>query len=204
MAGVEIRKKLPIGIESFEEIRTEGFYYVDKTLMIRDLMNSWGKVNLFTRPRRFGKSLNMSMLKAFFEIGCDASLFDGLAIAEETKLCETYMGKFPVISISLKSVSGVDYSSACSMMRAVIGNEARRFETVLMGDETFTETEKGLYKQLIALDSSGQNLFSMSESTMKESLKTLSALLCKHYGKKVIILIDEYDVPLAKANDKGY
>ncbi len=204
MAGVEIRKKLPIGIESFEEIRTEGFYYVDKTLMIRDLMNSWGKVNLFTRPRRFGKSLNMSMLKAFFEIGCDESLFDGLAIAEETKLCETYMGKFPVISVSLKSVSGVDYSSACSMMRAVIGNEARRFETVLMGDETFTETEKGLYKQLIALDSSGQNLFSMSESTMKESLKTLSALLYKHYGKKVIILIDEYDVPLAKANDKGY
>lgn len=204
MTGLEIRKKLPIGIENFEEIRTEGFYYVDKTTMIRDLMHSWGKVNLFTRPRRFGKSLNMSMLKTFFEIGCDKTLFDGLAIAEETGLCETYMGKFPVISISLKSVSGVDYNSACSMMRSVIGNEARRFETVLMGDETLTETETGLYKQLIALDPSGQNIFSMSDSTMKESLKTLSTLLHKHYGKKVIILIDEYDVPLAKANDKGY
>ena len=203
MGGAGTRKKLPVGIEDFEKLRTEDFYYVDKTSMIRDLLNAWGEVNLFTRPRRFGKSLNMSMLKTFFEVGTDRHLFDGLEISGETALCEEYMGKFPVISVSLKSVSGMSYESACSMMRAVIGNEAMRFQ-FLLDDDKLTEKEREQYLQLIHVDTGNTEMFVMSDAALKGSLKTLSSLLHKHYGKKVILLIDEYDVPLAKANEAGY
>ncbi|MCC8140577.1 MAG: ATP-binding protein [Lachnospiraceae bacterium] len=203
MSSTNIDKRLPVGIENFSEIRTNGFYYVDKTSLIRDLLNAWRKVNLFTRPRRFGKTLNMSMLKAFFEIGCDKSLFDGLAISRETGLCDAYMGKFPVISISLKSVSGRDFSSACSILRSVIGSEALRFQ-FLLDDENLTDKEKGLYSQLTNVDTENTESFLMTDSVMKGSLRTLSFLLQKHYGSKVIILIDEYDVPLAKAEENGY
>lgn len=196
-------KKLPIGIENFEEICTEGFYYIDKTGLIKELLCNWGKVNLFTRPRRFGKSLNMSMMKSFFEIGCHRQLFDGLAISKETALCEKYMGQFPVISISLKSVNGSSFEMACSMMRSVIGNEAMRFY-FLLESERLNDKEKKLYEQLINVDMSGRESFSIPEDVLMGSLKQLSFLLYKHYGQKVIILIDEYDVPLAKAFDHGY
>lgn len=199
-----VRKKLPVGIENFEKLRTENFYYIDKSGMIRDLLKNWGEVNLFTRPRRFGKSLNMSMLKSFFEIGCRNDLFEGLEIAEETALCEEYMGKFPVISISLKSVNGNDYETARSMMCSVIGDEALRFEKALMESSNLTETEKERYRLLIRIDSTGQGDYVMPDSVLQGSLRTLSMLLYKHYGKKVIILIDEYDVPLAKANERGF
>ena len=197
------QKMLPIGIENFEEIRTEGFYYVDKTGMIKELLYRRGKVNLFTRPRRFGKSLTMGMLKCFFQMAGDKTIFDGLAIAEETALCERYMGKFPVVNISLKSVNGADYQTARSLMGAVIGNEAMRFYELLSSDK-LTSEEKEMYRQLITVDKTGQGVFSMSETVLMGSLKTLSVLLEKHYGKKVIILIDEYDVPLAKADEQGY
>ncbi len=196
-------KKLPIGIENFEEICTEGFYYIDKTGLIKELLCNWGKVNLFTRPRRFGKSLNMSMMKSFFEIGCHRKLFDGLDISKETALCEKYMGQFPVISISLKSVNGSSFEMACSMMRSVIGNEAMRFY-FLLESERLNDKEKKLYEQLINVDMSGRESFSIPEDVLMGSLKQLSFLLYKHYGQKVIILIDEYDVPLAKAFDHGY
>lgn len=206
-----IRKKLPIGIESFEEIRTEGFYYIDKTGMIRDLLCNWGKVNLFTRPRRFGKSLNMSMLRCFFEIAEDTlpsernrtSLFEGLEITEERGLCEKYMGRFPVISISLKGVNGRDYEAARAMMCSVVGNEAMRFQFLQRSDR-LTDKEKELYDRLIMVGSKEEAVFHMPDSVLMGSLYTLSALLRKHYSQKVIVLIDEYDVPLAKANENGY
>jgi len=198
-----MKKKLPIGIEDFVEIRTEDFYYVDKTAMIRDLLNAWGKVNLFTRPRRFGKSLNMSMLKAFLEIGCDSTLFEGLEISKETQLCEKYMGKFPVISISLKSVDGADYENARSDLCSEIGREALRFNFLLESGR-LTETEKGMYKKLVNVDPEHPDYFKMSDDVIKGSLSVLSSLLQKHFGKKVIILIDEYDVPLAKASEGNY
>ncbi|MCD8014434.1 MAG: ATP-binding protein [Lachnospiraceae bacterium] len=198
-----MKKKLPIGIDDFRKIRTEGFYYVDKTAMIRDLLNAWGEVNLFTRPRRFGKTLNMSMLKAFLEIGCDKSLFDGLDISKESQLCEKYMGQFPVISISLKSVSGDSYEAALSQMRKEIGNEASRFEYLIDSDK-LTENEKNRYKQLTISTSDSEKVYSMSEDALKSSLQTLSILLQKHFEKKVIILIDEYDVPLTQANERNY
>lgn len=197
------RKKLPVGIEDFADICSAGFYYVDKTGLIRDLLTSWGKVNLFTRPRRFGKSLNMSMLRYFFEIGSDRTLFDGLEISGETDLCEEYMGKFPVVSVSLKGVNGADYETARALMCAVIGNEAMRFQ-FLLEDDNLTEREKQQYEQLINVDMSGKESFAMSDSVLMGSLKTLSVLLWKHYGRKAIILIDEYDVPLAKASGQGY
>ncbi len=196
-------KKLPVGIENFEKIRTEGFYYIDKTGMIVDLLQKWGEVNLFTRPRRFGKSLNMSMLRAFFEIGGNREIFDGLRIAEETTLCEQYMGRFPVISISLKDVEGDDFAAARSMLCSVIGSEALRFQ-FLTGSGRLTENEKEMYRQLTVIDGGSDGVFAMSEVVLTASLKTLSMLLHKHYGSRVIILIDEYDVPLAKANEKGY
>lgn len=199
----DIKKKLPVGIENFEEIRTEGFYYIDKTGLIRDLLMNWGKVNLFTRPRRFGKSLNMSMLKSFLEIGSRAELFEGLNIAGETALCEEYMGKFPVVSISFKGVNGNDYETARSMMCSIIGNEALRFQ-FLMDSGKLSEKEKKLYEQLTTVDMTGRENFVMSDAVLLGSMKTLSTLLYRHYGKKVIILIDEYDVPLAKANEGGY
>lgn len=194
-------KMLPVGIENFEEIRTQGFYYVDKTGMIRDLLHNWGKVNLFTRPRRFGKSLNMSMLKSFFEIGCRQSLFENLAISEEKDLCEAYMGKFPVISISLKSVSGHDYDTARALLNQLIGNEAMRFQ-FLLDSESLTERERKQYEALINISSEGS--FLMSYDVLINSLFVLSQLLHKHYNQKVIILIDEYDVPLDKAYQSGY
>lgn len=195
---------MPVGIENFEEIRTENFYYVDKTSMIRDLLNGWSKVNLFTRPRRFGKSLNMSMLQHFFEIGCDKTLFDGLEISKETAICEKYMGKFPVISISLKGVNGADYPSARAMFCSEIGNEALRFYELLKNSTKLNAVEQRKYDQLVRVGEGGEESFVMSDSVLTEGLKTLSALLEKHYGRKVIVLIDEYDVPLAKANDRGY
>lgn len=195
------KKKLPIGIENFEDIRQENFYYVDKTGLLRELLNNWGMVNLFTRPRRFGKSLNMSMLKSFFELGSDAGLFEGLDIAEETELCREYQGQFPVVSVSLKDVEADDFISARSRMCSIIGNEALRFE-FLAQSEALSDTEKRRYNGLIHTDDQGE--FLMSEEVLSGSLLTLSALLHKHYGKKVIVLIDEYDVPLAKANENGY
>ena len=197
------KRKLPVGVEDFEKIRREGFYYVDKTTMIRDLLRKWGKVNLFTRPRRFGKSLNMSMLKAFFEIGCDKTLFDGLAISGEQDLCEKYMGKFPVISVSLKGVNGADYETARALLCSVIGNEAARFRFLLETDR-ISELEKELYRQLLVTDPNRQGMYAMPDAVLMGSLKTLSMLLKEYYKTEVIILIDEYDVPLAKASERGY
>ena len=196
-------KKLPVGLEDFEEIRREDFYYIDKTGLIKELLSHWGKVNLFTRPRRFGKSLNMSMLKYFFEYGCDQAVFNGLEIADETELCETYMGKYPVIFITLKGVTGGDFDTARSKVCSVIGKEALRFQFLQKSDK-LTETEKEMYMQLITVDKENKNIFLMSDAVMDDSLQTLSLLLQKHYGQKVIILIDEYDVPLDKAQQFQY
>lgn len=188
-------KKLPIGIENFEEIRQDNFYYIDKTGLIEKLINSWGKANLFTRPRRFGKSLNMSMLRYFFEIGGDKSIFDGLYISENKQLCEQYMGKYPVISVSMKGIDAKRYEIARAMTVSMINEEARRFQ-FLMDSQKLTEIDKSFYLKLVKED--------MSEQTLRNSLKELSSLLYKHFDKKVIVLIDEYDVPLAKANEHGY
>lgn len=197
---MEIKKKLPIGIENFGKIRMEGFYYIDKTGLIRELLQNWGEVNLFTRPRRFGKSLNMSMLKNFFEIGCDSTLFDGLEISGETALCEEYMGKFPVISISLKSVSGDDDRIARRMLADELRREAERFQ-FLCESEKLTEHDKQRYLDILGTkDLQGI----LPDNVIMNSLKVLSGLLQKHYGQKVIILIDEYDVPLDKAMQAGY
>ena len=195
------KKKLPIGIESFEEIRKEGFYYVDKTGVFGQLLEKWGKVNLFTRPRRFGKSLNMSMLKAFFEIGSDVELFAGLKISEKKELCEKYMGQFPVLSISLKNVEGLSFEAAKKALKDTLGVEARRFY-FLEQSIKLTDEEKESYKALIGVDATGD--FQMSDTAMEKALLRLSAMLHKHYGKQVILLIDEYDVPLDKAFQYGY
>ena len=194
------QRKLPVGIESFWEIRKENFYYIDKTGMIRDLLQKWSKVNLFTRPRRFGKSLNMSMLRTFFELGCDPSLFEGLEIAKETELCEKYMGKFPVISLSLKGVDGRSFSEAAAALRRVIGNEAFRF-SYLAESERLLPEEKKIYQALIDTQ---DGRFTMADDVLADSLHTLSRFLAKHHGRKVILLIDEYDVPLDKAFRSGY
>lgn len=194
-------RKLPVGVESFEKIRKENFYYIDKTGLICELLHKWSEVTLFTRPRRFGKSLNMSMLKAFFEIGGDPGLFNGLKISTENDICEKYMGKFPVISVSLKDVDGDNFASAFDMMCLVAGREAMRFQ-FLLESNNLTDKEKQMYEQLTSIDKN--SVFQMSETVLAGSLRTLSQLLCKHYGQKAIILIDEYDVPLAKANEKGY
>lgn len=193
-------KKLPVGIEHFEELVSEEFYYVDKTGLISELLHNWGKVNLFTRPRRFGKSLNMSMLRAFFEIGSKKALFDGLAISKEKDLCEAYMGKFPVISISLKNVGGLTYEEAVAAMKNVIGTEALRF-SFLAESPALSETEKNLYQGYIAVE---EGRFQISDDFLPASLYLLSMLLTKHYGRETILLIDEYDVPLDKAFEGGY
>lgn len=198
-----MRKKLPIGIDGFEKIRTNDFYYVDKTMLIKELLQNWGEVNLFTRPRRFGKSLNMSMLQCFFEVGSDPSYFDGLKIMEEEDLCEEYMGKFPVISISLKGVDGLDYESAVAALQTVIGNEAMRFQ-FLKESKKLSEEEKEAYARLIEIGSGEGGMYAMTEAVAASALKTLSQLLEKHYGRKTILLIDEYDVPLDKAFQAGY
>ena len=194
------QRKLPVGIESFWEIRKENFYYIDKTGMIRDLLQKWSKVNLFTRPRRFGKSLNMSMLRTFFELGCDPSLFEGLEIAKETELYEKYMGKFPVIFLSLKGVDGRSFSEAAAALRRVIGNEAFRF-SYLAESERLLPEEKKIYQALIDTQ---DGRFTMADDVLADSLHTLSRFLAKHHGRKVILLIDEYDVPLDKAFRSGY
>ena len=177
------------------------FYYVDKTRLVRDLLHNWGKVNLFTRPRRFGKSLNMSMLKAFLEIGCDKSLFDGLEIMQESDLCNQYMGQFPVLSVSLKDVNGMSFAAALTSIRYVIGMEAMRFPFLEESDK-LTEMQKNMYRALINVDSRG--CFTMPAEVLATSLQTLSFLLARHYDRKVILLIDEYDVPLDKAFQTGY
>ena len=199
----KVRKKLPIGIENFEEFSVEDFYYVDKTLFIKELLQNWGKVNLFTRPRRFGKSLNMSMLKCFFEIGRDTALFEGLKIAQEKELCEKYLGKFPVISISLKSVGGLTYKAALAALKNIIGKEAMRFQ-FLRESAHLSDAEKDSYQRLIKIGTTSESIYDMTDAALIDSLKTLSQLLEKHYGQKGILLIDEYDVPLDKAFQNGY
>lgn len=189
------RKKLPIGIENFEELRAEDFYYVDKTGMITELLHNWGKVNLFTRPRRFGKSLNMSMLKNFFSLGSDEKLFKGLKISGEKALCEEYMGKFPVISISLKGINAGTYETACEMAVRVVNEEADRLQYLSESDQ-LTQNDRERFGELLQRD--------MSEAALCGSLRELSRLLGKHHNQDVIVLIDEYDVPLAKAFEHGY
>ena len=188
-------KKLPVGIEDFKELREENFYYIDKTGLIRDLLNSWGKVNLFTRPRRFGKTLNMSMLKNFLEIGADKALFDGLAIAEERELCETYMGKFPVVFLSLKSVEGLTFEDAYEMLRRILRAEMLRM-SFLEESDRISEKEKYSFRRFLDEQDTREDV--------QDSLKMLSGLLYGYYGRKVILLIDEYDVPLDKAFQHGY
>lgn len=188
-------KTLPIGIENFSEIQLDNYYYVDKTKLIEMLLDHPSKVNLFTRPRRFGKSLNMSMLHSFFEIGTDPALFEGLYISGNKPLCNTYMGQFPVIAISLKSVDENCFDNAYEAFKKVILEETNRFQ-FLMDSEKLSEIDKTSFASLLTEQ--------MDRSTFSYSLRKLSQLLCKHYGKEVIILIDEYDVPLAKANERGY
>lgn len=197
-----MRKKLPIGIDGFEKIRTNNFYYVDKSMFIAELLQNWGEVNLFTRPRRFGKSLNMSMLKCFFEIGSDPALFEGLKIIQEKDLCRDYLGQFPVISVSLKSVDGLNFEAAAAL-RTVIGNTALQFQ-FLETSEKLSVEEREVYAQLIETGTAQGGIFAMTDEAMTASLKNLSWLLAKHYGRKVILLIDEYDVPLDKAFQGGY
>ena len=193
---MEIRKnKLPIGIENFEEIRTEGFYYVDKTGLISELLHNWSKVNLFTRPRRFGKSLNMSMMKCFFDLNGNKKIFNGLKIANEADLCDEYMGKFPVISVSLKAIHAGSYAKAYDMAVQVINSEARRLQYLLDSDR-LTKNDKETFSELLRND--------MNEAVLCCSLKNMSELLQKHHNRKVIVLIDEYDVPLSKAFEHGY
>ena len=192
MAGL---KKLPIGIENFEEMRREDFYYVDKSHVIEQLLTQWGKVNLFTRPRRFGKSLNMSMLQSFFEIGKDKTLFDGLRISDNQELCEKYQGKFPVVFVSLKGINGATYEEARRFLIKTINEEARRL-SVLSDSTELDETDHELLTQLKKKE--------MTNDSLVYSIRELTELLEKHYGSKVIVLIDEYDVPLAKANENGY
>ena len=190
-------KKLPVGIDSFEKLRREDFYYIDKTGLIRDLLNNWGEVNLFTRPRRFGKTLNMSMLKSFFEIGADKTLFDGLLISRETALCEEYMGKFPVVFVSLKGVDGLTFEDAYEMLRRIVVEEASRFQ-YLLESPRITEADKCPLRILL------EKQRDVSESDIAASFRMLSKLLYQHYGQKVVLLIDEYDVPLDKAFHHGY
>ncbi len=191
----ERKKALPIGIEFFQDFKSRGYYYVDKTPFIAEFVRTKGFVNLFTRPRRFGKSLNMDMFKTFFEIGADASLFDGLGISRETELCERHLGKYPVISLSLKDVEGGAYEAAVKMMSRMIKTEARRHQYLIESDR-LTDIDKESLKELYAP--------CLDEDVLKGSLKLLSELLCKHYSRRVVILIDEYDVPLDKAYQDGY
>ena len=185
--------KLPVGIENFEEIRKSGFYYIDKTRLIEQLLQNWGKVNLFTRPRRFGKTLNMSMLKSFFEIGTDSSLFEGLYISNNTELCNEYMGKYPVIFLSLKGVDGLTFSKSKEMLSEIIKEEADR-HYYLKNSEKLTQEDR----------TSFQSILTGTDENIENSLKTLSRFLYKHYDRKTIIIIDEYDVPLDKAFQNGY
>ena len=189
-------KKLPIGIEFFREFKSDNFYYVDKTGFIAELLRTRGSVNLFTRPRRFGKSLNMDMLKSFFEIGADASLFDGLEISRDTELFGQHLGKYPVISISLKDVEGEDFQAAYDMLGARISEEAERFSFLLESDR-LTKSQKAKFQKLLDED------FDKS-SVLYGSMRLMTEVLCRHYDSPVLVLIDEYDVPLDKAYQAGY
>ena len=193
-------KKIPVGIEDFREIRTRDAYYIDKTRLIEQLIENWSKVNLFTRPRRFGKTLNMSMLKTFFEIGTDKAFFDGLYITQNKVLCEQHLGKYPVIFLSLKDVAGLTFEEAVDMLVQLIGREAKRF-SFLQNSPQLSVDEQEQYKSLIAIKN-GKHW--MDKGLLASSLIVLSQLLCQHYGQKVIVLIDEYDVPLDKAFQSGY
>ena len=185
--------KLPVGIENFEDIRRSGFYYIDKTMFIEQFLNTWSEVTLFTRPRRFGKTLGMSMLRSFFEIGTDKSLFDGLYISQNKSLCDEHMGKYPVIFLTLKGVEGLTFAKAKSMLSEIIKDEADR-HYVLNSSEALTSVDREAFMKILT----------GNEENIENSLKTLSRLLYKHYGQKVVILIDEYDVPLDKAYQNGY
>ena len=193
--------KLPMGIENFREMRTGEFYYVDKTGLIKTLLENPGKINLFTRPRRFGKTLNMSMLKCFFEVGSDSAFFEGLGILREKELCKEYMGKFPVISVTLKGATGETFEEAKVMLRRIMGKEAMRFRFLLESDR-IDDMERRQYEALINTDKTGT--FTMSDDLLKDSLLMLSQFLQKHYGQAAVMLIDEYDVPLDKAYRAGY
>ena len=192
--------KLPVGIEDFREIRRKDFYYIDKTGLIEQLLDSWGKVNLFTRPRRFGKTLNMSILRYFFETGTDKTLFEGLHISQRSDLCEEYMGKFPVVSLTLKGVDGLTFERAKNKLLKYIALEAERFN-FLKNSDKLTDNEKQRYGALIRMQ---DGKYVMDQDTLESALQTLSELLYRHYGQKVIILIDEYDVPLDKAYQNDY
>lgn len=192
--------RLPVGVESFETIRRENYFYIDKTALIEQLLESGGMVSLFTRPRRFGKTLNMSMLRCFFEIDRDPALFEDLAIAGNQALCDAYLGKFPVIFLTLKDVDGLSYEAAKYQLVEMIGKEARRHEE-LKNSAELDETDKAAFASLTNF-SGGK--YQMDDDTLYGSLQTLSSLLYKHHQKKVIILIDEYDVPLDKAFQNGY
>ena len=193
-------KMLPVGIDGFEKIRKAGFYYVDKSKLIEQLLQNWGEVNLFTRPRRFGKTLNMSMLKSFFEIGTDTTLFNGLYILNNNDLCEKYMGKYPVIFLSLKDVDGLTYAEAEDALAQLIGSEAGRFH-FLTNSSALSDAEKEQYRGFTIIQN---GKYRMDKGLLISSLRILSQLLYRHYGQKVIILIDEYDVPLDKAFQHGY
>ena len=195
---MEKKLKLPVGIDGFEKIRRNGFYYIDKTKLIEQLFLNWGEVNLFTRPRRFGKTLNMSMLKSFFEIGTDTSLFDGLYISENKELCEQHQGQYPVIFLSLKDVEGLSFSEAKRKCIQLIKREAERFYG-LKNSERLLDIDKKNYCRLLDMTVQEED-----SDIVSSSIKMLSALLYKHYGKKTVILIDEYDVPLDKAFQHGY
>lgn len=192
--------KLPVGIEDFQEIRRNGFYYIDKTGLIEQLLDSWGKVNLFTRPCRFGKSLNMSMLRYFFEIGTDKTLFDGLHILQRKDLCDEYMGRFPVVFLTLKGVDGLTFEKATNKLIKIVALEAERF-IFLKNSDKLTDNEKQRYCALVQMQ---DGKYAMDEDTLESALQTLSELLYRHYGHKVVILVDEYDVPLDKAYQNGY
>ena len=201
LRSVEALRKLPIGMENFVEIRRNNFYYVDKTRLIEQLVEKWSEGSLFTRPRRFGKTLNMSMLRAFFEVGAEANLFDGLYISHKKELCEQYMGKYPVISFTLKNIEGQSFDEVKKSMKYLIGTIARQY-SFLLESEKLSVVDKEIYRALLFTNEDGT--FQMSDVALEKSLYRLTELLEKHYHKKVIVLIDEYDVPLEKAFHHGY
>lgn len=192
---VQMQKRLPVGIDSFEKLRNGNYYYVDKTALIEQVLEKGSEVTLFTRPCRFGKSLNMSMLQHFFEIGTDPALFEGLHVSENIELCEKHLGQYPVIAISLKGVDAVSYAAAYDQVADIINRSAADFQ-FLQNSNQLTDYEKERFHKLLDND--------MSPRVMGSSLLWLTKLLEKHYGKKVVVLIDEYDVPLAKAYENGF
>lgn len=189
------KKMLPVGLDSFEKIRRLGYYYMDKTLLIQDVLTNRGDVNLFTRPRRFGKTLNMSMLQSFFEIGSDKSLFNGLAISEEKQLCEEYQARHPVVFLSLKGVEGLTYEEAIARLVTLISTECKRLDYLEKAPDV-KEDDRKIFRNLMARQP--------EEDELQDALVTLMRMLHAHYGEQVILLIDEYDVPLDKAHINGY